>query len=77
MTKRDTDQHSLLQQVATAASNLAGHDRREFLRRGLAVAAGGAIINHAGADQQAPPAVPPWTRSLGPGGEGLLDTRIF
>mgnify|MGYP001820903336 FL=1 len=63
----------LLGSVVTRAQGLSQPERREFLRNGLAFAGTAALgstalLRQAGAAQEnLPPNVPPWTRSVGPG----------
>jgi sulfane dehydrogenase subunit SoxC len=61
----------LLDMVADRASRLPQHERRDFLKRGLALAgaavAGPAIGANGSESDYLPPDVPPWTRSLGRG----------
>ncbi len=59
----------LLGKVADAASRVPREDRRNFLKRGLALA-GAAVAGPAmaaGDESFLPPNIPPWTRSLGRG----------
>jgi sulfane dehydrogenase subunit SoxC len=59
---------ALLKQVLVEAEKLPLPERRNFLKTGLGVAAGALVSGRAGAENQnLPPAVPPWTRSVGPG----------
>jgi len=60
---------ALLGKVADAASKVSREDRRDFLKRGLALA-GAAVAGPALAAEEdpfLPPNIPPWTRSLGRG----------
>ncbi|MDH4029890.1 MAG: twin-arginine translocation signal domain-containing protein, partial [Chromatiales bacterium] len=61
----------LLDMVADKASQLPQPERRDFLKRGLALAgaaaAGPAIAAGESGAEYLPPNVPPWTRSLGRG----------
>lgn len=57
----------LIRKVAEQAQGLRGQARRDFLMRGIAVAAGGSMLPRAARGENTPPAVPEWTRRLGPG----------
>lgn len=62
-----------LRAVAARGAALRGRARRDFLKKGLAFAAGGAVVSHAAASESAvvesaaPLTIPPWTKRLGRG----------
>ena len=60
---------ALIKKAAEKARGLRGMARRDFLLRGVAVAAGGVLsgVSRAADSPPAPPAVPDWSRRLGPG----------
>lgn len=71
-----TEKHSsetarLLNIIAEEAGKLPQPERRDFLRKGFAVAGGAAlgagVLAKARAEDNLPPNVPVWTRSVGPG----------
>jgi sulfane dehydrogenase subunit SoxC len=62
----------LLGSVAARAEGLSQPERRDFLRNGLAFAGSAALgstalLRSATAEDNLPPNIPPWTRSVGPG----------
>ncbi len=70
-TLKKTTTETLLQQVASEGQKLPIAERRNFLKSGILLAggalAGAGIRESKAADENLPPNVPPWTRSLGSG----------
>ncbi len=68
--RRKSDTTGLQDTVAAEAGKLAGAERREFLKRGLALAGGAALggsLAGRAAAGNLPPNVPEWSSQLGPG----------
>ncbi|MDJ0656219.1 MAG: sulfite dehydrogenase [Xanthomonadales bacterium] len=70
MQKLQQETDRLIQTVAREGDRLSGTDRRKFLRNGLTLLGGAAAAVTTGASAEEPflpPAVPPWSKRLGPG----------